>query len=283
MKAERAKSILRVYRPGGADERDPLFSEAREQVMEDPGLCRWFEDQREFDSMIASGLREAPVPDGLRSAILREGERVKARWWQGPVRLTVAAVLIGLFGLMAVVVETEPLHSVEMNRLLVDELWNAGYQVDFKASDLRQVRDWLKSRGVRSDFDFPSALDSWQVVGARVLRLEGGAAAAVCLQDGSQHAHFVVMPVSDASGPAAETSPVFEKVHGWGTASWRRGERLYVVSGMTTWEFLQKFRKHGQWSGLSREETQRPGAQNQGKKFGFGHRRAGGIVRVDPA
>jgi len=40
-----AKEILSLYRPNGADARDPLFREALDQCKRDPGLAAWLNDQ----------------------------------------------------------------------------------------------------------------------------------------------------------------------------------------------------------------------------------------------
>ena len=70
MTSERAKFLLSVYRPNGADAQDPAFKEALDQVRRDAALASWFQQQRDFDEMIYSKLRSIETPAALRETIL---------------------------------------------------------------------------------------------------------------------------------------------------------------------------------------------------------------------
>ncbi len=74
----RAKLLLSVYRPNGADAEDPAFKEALAQVRLDPTLGSWFREQRAFDELIFAKLRSIEVPANLPTAILEQGSRRSA-------------------------------------------------------------------------------------------------------------------------------------------------------------------------------------------------------------
>jgi hypothetical protein len=66
----RAKFLLSVYRPNGADAEDPAFKEALAQAQRDPTLGSWFREQQAFDELIFAKLRSIEVPANFPTAIL---------------------------------------------------------------------------------------------------------------------------------------------------------------------------------------------------------------------
>ena len=70
MNRHEAKRQLEVFRPGGADARDPCFAEALKQLEHDPELARWFNEQRRFDAVMAEGVKAVATPADLKAAIL---------------------------------------------------------------------------------------------------------------------------------------------------------------------------------------------------------------------
>jgi hypothetical protein len=70
MDNEKAKFILRNFRPDGADANDPDFAEALKLAMESRELGEWLASERAFDSAFSSALNSVSLPRDLREDIL---------------------------------------------------------------------------------------------------------------------------------------------------------------------------------------------------------------------
>ncbi|MCP5545336.1 MAG: hypothetical protein H7A49_15675, partial [Akkermansiaceae bacterium] len=71
MDNERARFILRSFRPDGADADDRDFAEALELAVRDRELGEWLARERELDAGFARALERIELPAGLREDILR--------------------------------------------------------------------------------------------------------------------------------------------------------------------------------------------------------------------
>jgi len=70
MDKERARFILRSFRPNGADVSDADFAAALHLALEDRELGEWLASERAFDAGFASALGSLPLPEHLREDIL---------------------------------------------------------------------------------------------------------------------------------------------------------------------------------------------------------------------
>jgi hypothetical protein len=70
MDKERARFILRSFRPDGADVHDQDFAEALALAMENRELGEWLARERALDSAFASALTSVALPETLREDIL---------------------------------------------------------------------------------------------------------------------------------------------------------------------------------------------------------------------
>ena len=70
MDKERARFILRSFRPDGADAEDLDFAEALQLATRDRELGEWLMRERAFDAEFAEALARVALPDGLRESIL---------------------------------------------------------------------------------------------------------------------------------------------------------------------------------------------------------------------
>jgi len=70
MDKERAKFVLRSYRPDGADSTDVDFAEALQLAACDRDLGEWLMRERAFDAEFAEALARVDLPDGLRESVL---------------------------------------------------------------------------------------------------------------------------------------------------------------------------------------------------------------------
>ena len=90
----RAKFLLSVYRPNGADAKDLAFKEALAQVQRDPTLGNWFREQQAFDELISAKLRSIEIPARLPTAILAGFRAPAIPRHQSVPWIAIAAVLV---------------------------------------------------------------------------------------------------------------------------------------------------------------------------------------------
>ena len=69
MDEDRARFILRSFRPDGADVDDHDFAEALAMAMEHRELGEWLAEERAFDAAFAKALRAVELPENLRDDI----------------------------------------------------------------------------------------------------------------------------------------------------------------------------------------------------------------------
>ncbi len=70
MDKERAKFVLRSFRPDGADAGDVDFTEALQLATRDRELGEWLMRERAFDAEFAEALARVDLPEGLRENVL---------------------------------------------------------------------------------------------------------------------------------------------------------------------------------------------------------------------
>ena len=70
MDEDRARFILRSFRPDGADVDDHDFAEALAMAMENRELGEWLAEERAFDAAFAKALCSVELPENLRDDIL---------------------------------------------------------------------------------------------------------------------------------------------------------------------------------------------------------------------
>src|SRR5579871_2086013 len=97
MDRDQAKEILLGYQRGRDDAIDARLREALALVDRDPELASWFELQQRADDAIRAGLRETPVPAGLKQKIVGEQKIVRVVFaWRRSVWLAAAAAVVVL-------------------------------------------------------------------------------------------------------------------------------------------------------------------------------------------
>ncbi len=70
MDKERARFVLRSFRPDGADAEDVDFAEALQLATKDRELGEWLMRERAFDAEFAEALARVDLPEGLRESVL---------------------------------------------------------------------------------------------------------------------------------------------------------------------------------------------------------------------
>lgn len=250
MTDKEAKEILSVYRPGTGDERDPVFAEALELARTDGELKAWFEESIAFDRTMKSEVARIAAPADVREAILAEHKIIRPHpWWHRRMnsRQFAAAAAILIAGLAFLFwYERRPANFSEFRREMADQSWGPSPHVQLKATNMTELRRVLDTRGVPSRFTVPSALVQTGVQGCSLMRWRGVEVPVICFQSGGQHLHLMV--VNRALFPDAPTDgPEMDQWQVWRTASWSKDDFSYVLTGLSTPNFVKKFRKSKRW------------------------------------
>jgi hypothetical protein len=250
MTHKQAKEILAVYRPGTDDERDPVFAEALELARTDAELKAWFDESVAFDKTMKSELARIIAPASVRDAILAEHKIIRPEpWWHRRMgsRQFAAAAAVIIAGLaFAFWYGQRPATFSEFRRELADQSWGPSPHIQLKATNMVQLRRVLAVNGLPARFTVPSALAKSEVRGCSLLQWRGHEVPVICFQSEGQHLHLMV--VNRKLFPDAPTSgPQMDQWQVWRTASWSRDNFSYVLTGLSTPNFVKKFRKSKRW------------------------------------
>ncbi len=276
MKHERARQLLRVFRPGGQDASDPQMAEALRSLKRDPTLAEEFADQRRFDGEVGAAVRALAdatmAPVDLKAALLAirlpaatappsplatdpaAGKIIRPPFWRAPLgqdwraRAAAAAILL-LLSIATVQILQRPAPLLaDLRHDLIANDWAGDPHLDFQSSDLGAIKTWISNQGFTDGVALPSALNDLRLQGCRMLYRDGKAIPLLCFGHGAKHFHlFVIDHVSFPDLPATD-APDFEKCGPWTTASWRFSGNTYVLTGMKNNTFVQKFRRDGRWN-----------------------------------
>ena len=243
MDSQKAKFVLQSYRGEGKDAHDPYFDGALRVAEQNPELNAWLAEELARDHAVRRKLKEFPVPEGLRERILSrrgfpqtESARSKRSWLALAAAVgLLAAVAAAWFGQ-----RSGPTDFLSYRTKMV-EFVSGPVQLGFKSDKLAEVQQWLASHDVIGGYEIPVGLQAQSGIGCRDLRWNGKAVGLICfLGEGGQVVHLFIAPrsaVSDAP-PAAE--PAFATVNGWNTATWTRGNFVYVIASQQDRVALEK-------------------------------------------
>lgn len=249
MNSQEARHLLEVFRPNGADEADPRFAEALQQVERDPELARWFHEQQRFDGSVAASLRSVPAPADLKQLILASRKVVRPPFWHDwRVRAAAAAAVFVLAITGGAMATAKPVPFAKFRSALIEQAWAAETHLDFESTDVARVKQWLVRNYAPANFKLPPGLQSARVHGCRIVEVDGHRVPMICLGDGPKHLHLFVLDGTQLTQAPTDGAPDFEKCGVWKTASWQHGETTYVLSGMNYHTFVNKFRKSGRWT-----------------------------------
>ena len=254
MTPEQVKEILSAYRPGTEDDADPTFIEALKVARADAELRVWLSESVAFDNAMRSRLTEVIVPTGLRDTILAQRKIIRPAPWWNP-RLTgwqvgAAAAVIVAIGVTALFLGEKPQTFAEFRREIADQSWGPRPHVEAKAASLNDVREFLSSRGLSTNFAVPSTLAQSKVRGCSLMHWRGHQVPVLCFNSQGQHLHLVVVD-RYLFPDAPSTVPETDHWQAWRTASWSKDDHSYVLTGLGTPSFVKKFRKarHWDWEG----------------------------------
>jgi hypothetical protein len=250
MTKEQAKEVLAVYRPGMDDERDPTFAEALQLARSDRELQLWFEESMAFDRNIRVALGQVTAPGDVREAILAERKIIRpAHWWHHKLtgrEMAAAAVVLLAATLLGLWFTQRPAQFADFRREIADQSWGSSPHLELKSSDMAEVRRFLTSRQIGTNFTLPPILADSEIHGCNLMRWKGHEVPVICFNSKGQHLHLVV--VDRSLFPDAPTYiPEMDRWQAWRTASWSKDTHSYVLTGLSTPTFVKKFRRDRRW------------------------------------
>jgi hypothetical protein len=241
-----AKQILLLYRPGTADASDPQMVEALALAGRDPELGRWLEEHRAFQKAMRAKFHQIEVPAHLRTSLLIQGA-VRSQmiapqaWWRSPVWLAAAAVVVLLLGLVGVwLIPRAPDRFANYQARMVSQALRE-YRMDLVTNDMQQIRQFMAQRGAPADYEVSQGLDRLQLTGGGLLTWRSHPVSMVCFDRGDKQMLFLfVMKRSALKDPPPKT-PQLAKVREMATASWTRGDNIYILAGPEEADFVRKY------------------------------------------
>jgi hypothetical protein len=243
MTIQEAKRVLQSYRPGGQDRHDESFSEALALAAVEPELQAWFAEQQAFDEAIAAEMKNVFAPAALKESLLAERKIIRLPWWKAPAYRVAAAAAVVLAAGVALWFGIARFKDYDDFR---NEIISAGFDHGgIEGLDAAAAERWV-AEAANDDFQVPTALRDLPVIGGGSLDWKGRKVSIVCFHEGNKHVHlFVLHGRSVHGGP--DDRPEFAQCGAWKTASWRQGDKTYMLVSMNYQTFLKRFRKAGHW------------------------------------
>lgn len=245
MNSSEAKFILEAYRPGGGDACDPEMAKALEVAGTDSELAQWFEASHAFDEQVADSLRSIPIPDDLRENILA-GRRVTVSSGRGPrwQPFAWAAALVVVFGIVAFWVVNPAAHEfAEYRKFMIEAAATNVGPLDLYSNDPAELREFLEKNSAHADFLNPTALETLDPIGCRVLEWNDRKVSLICFGDAHGrmfHLFVIDRDAFDSSMVADAAKPEVTNRGAWSAVSWVSRSKAYLLAGNTDLASLQK-------------------------------------------
>ena len=247
MNNQEAKLILQAYRPNGQDASDPFFAEALEQVRRDPELQKWFADETILNSRIQTRLQTAiPVPPGLKSELLALQKTVRPiPWWLQPLKLAAIGLVLAALGAILLLIPQRPTQLASFRDTMARSSLQTQGHVEFESHDIASIRQWLQSKGMKTNFNLPTTLQAQTgtAQGCRVVDWKDRQATMVCFVVNGEHMDLFVMDRTGLPDFPENGAPQFATADGLMTAMWAGGGKVYLLTGKNE-AVLQKFLQH---------------------------------------
>jgi hypothetical protein len=239
MSRDQAKQILLLFRPGTADAQDPDIQQAMKIARQDPELRSWFENHCQFQQSIRSKLRGIEVPEPPRLALLAARTIVPLQpWWQKPVWLAVAAGIVLMLTLVPLLPQAPAPDRFTNYRDMMVSIALKNYRMDWETNNMHGLRQLIASRGAPGDYELPQGLEKLKLTGGAALSWRSKPVSMVCFDEGKKKMLFLfVMRNAGVKGAPLTPNPQLVKVSSYLTASWRNGDKTYVLVGPDEDEF----------------------------------------------
>jgi len=231
-----ARFVLSAFRPGGQDANDARFAEALEQVRRDPILERWFEESAAFDAAMTEKLRAVQVPQDLRETILAGAKVSRSPSRPAPVlKWAIAALLILSATLGSLFWQrTRPAHLVGWQTRALDvisSLVRNESTFDAQSGKVDDLISFLRANHAPGSEKLPDNLSKLTSLGCKTFSWNGVAVSVICFTrpDGGL-VHLVTTKATQAAVTVVKTRPAIVRRGNWATATWREGDKIYMLA-----------------------------------------------------
>jgi len=251
MDNNKAKLILSVYRPSGADASDPFFKEALEQAAKDPQLSAWLAGEQQFDAAFVHALGSVKAPEAGRTMIMAMAHApVRSRawmWW--PVAIAASIALL----ITAGVVLRQPSRLALPERATLAELASNLSEhhasIGLMSPDLVRLRSWIDERGGPLPERIPPGLEKLAVLGCQTWNTSAGKVSLICFVGESMETVHLYIFENPDQGLRQENLPGIDSPRmlqqgAWSFAIWKdkgRGHVLGVPSKMASPEKMAAY------------------------------------------
>jgi hypothetical protein len=162
-------------------------------------------------------------------------------WWRNPIWLSAAAAVALLLALAGTWLAPRTADDFANYQSRMVGQAQREYRMDLVTNDMRQVRQFMASRGAPADYDLTRGLEQLQLTGGGRLTWRSKPVTMVCFDRGDKQMLFLfVMKRSAVKDPPPET-PQLARVRQMLTASWSHGDNTYVLAGPEEADFVKKY------------------------------------------
>ena len=250
MTATQAKQILSLYRPGSADDHDAEFVEALRVCKTDPDLGNWLDEHCAAYSALQSKFRQIPIPEGLKEQIISERKAHMTPLFRRPAVLAslAAAALILFAGIAGFWIQSGATADFRTYRVRMASTARRNYGMELESADPAVIRSFLAKQHAFSEYSVPAGLAKAQLVGCTgALSWKGHTIAMICFKSGrplpaGQSTDLWLLITDDKAVSAVPTGlPALAEVNGAATATWKTGNKLYLLIGEGDEKFLRQY------------------------------------------
>ena len=239
MNRDEAKNILLLYRPDAVDVVDPQVIEALSLVKQDSELAGWFREHCIRQEILRAKFREIQAPAGLKEQIISEqAARENSIVWRRTTALTALAAAVVVLLALAVF-RFQPPGNNNTLALYRDRMVGVAlraYAMDLATENPAQIREYLKQHDAPADYVLPVPLEKVATTGCAIASWQGAKVSMICFRTGKPLATgeqsdlwlFVIDRHLVKNAPPAGP-PQLTKVNQLITATWTRGDKLYVL------------------------------------------------------
>jgi len=242
-----ARFILSAYRPGGQDASDPRFAEALDQVRRDPILEQWFRDSLTFDTAMTDKLRAMTTPTDLRENILAGLKISRVSDWKSRLaKWAIAAALILSAALGSLIWHnTRPTRLADWQTQALDvisSLVRNESSFDSQSNQPAELIAWLRVNHAPAAQKLPDNLNKLASLGCKTFSSNGISVSVICFMrpDGGL-IHLITTNAPAPSARPLKTTPKSAQQGEWATATWREGDRIYMLALEGSRDQLQSY------------------------------------------
>ena len=240
MNSQEVKKILALYRPGTADDQDPLVMEALAAAWRDPQLRQWLRKHTDDFTSVRQKFDGIPVPDGLKQQIIAE-QRIHilpAVEKRNPWVLVCAGAAL-MAAVLAVMFWLHPRQRIDFATYRGRMVTKAQeiYGMELETNNLNAIRSFLAAKNAPAEYVLPRGIKNARPVGCATVRWQGRPVSMICFKsrrplepgDKSNLWLFIVDNNAVPDAPAG-IPPVVTEVNQIVTASWTLGNKTYILA-----------------------------------------------------